>query len=117
MLCAGPNATTAFGCHSSSTIRAISSSGEPTIASSRGAAALGARERVAVEERGEVARSIEQIGPLEPPAALGERGQREPVPRRDHLVVEPGLRALRADRKQTFPQLGIELAADDRLPV
>ena len=35
---------------------------------------------------------VEPVRPLQPPARLGERREREPVPRGDRLVVEPRLR-------------------------
>ena len=41
------------------------------------------------------ARQPQPVGPLEPPARLGQRRQGEAVPRGEHLVVEAGLRPLR----------------------
>ena len=48
---------------------------------------------------------------------LRERGEREPVPRRDHLVVEGGLRPPLANLEQPRPRPLVELAAQDRAAV
>ena len=50
-----------------------------------------ARERPE-QELPHAARGLEPVGALEPARALGERGEREPVPRGEHLVVEDRLR-------------------------
>ena len=71
----------------------------------------------AEQELGQAAGGVEPVVALQAPRRLGECGQREPVPRRDRLVVEPGLRARPALLEQPRAQLRIELAADDRAAV
>ena len=55
--------------------------------------AIVARER-AEQELAHAARRLEPVGPLEPSRTFGQRREREPVPRCEHLVVETGLRPL-----------------------
>ena len=78
--------------------------------------AVRSRER-AEEEVAEPACRLDPVRPLEPPPGLRERREREPVPRRDRLVVAQRLRALLADREQPRTRRLVELAADDRAAV
>src|SRR5207237_6031170 len=70
------------------------------------------RERAEQEGR-ELARRVEQILPVQPPPRLGQRREREPVPRGDHLVVAQRLRPLLAQLEDPRPRLRVELAAND----
>ena len=74
------------------------------------------RER-AEQELAERARRLEVVGALEPAARLGKRGQGEPVPGRDRLVVAQRLRSLLADLEQPRALVVAQVAADDRAPV
>src|SRR5262249_34096888 len=78
--------------------------------------AVAVRER-AEQELAEPARRLEPVRPLEPPGRLREPREREPVPGRDRLVVEPRLRALLAHREEPLPILGREVAAEDEAAV
>ena len=71
----------------------------------------------AEQELAEPARRVEVVGALEAPARFGQRGQRQPVPGRDRLVVTERLRSLLADLEQPCPLVRAQLAADHRSPV
>ena len=71
----------------------------------------------AEQELAQPPRGLDPLRPLEPPPRLGERGEREPVPGGDRLVVAQRLRPLLAPLEEAPLQLGIELAADDRAAV
>src|SRR5262249_50072449 len=71
----------------------------------------------AEQEVGQTAGRLEEVAALEAAAGLRQRGEREAVPRRDHLVVAPGLRTALADLEQPHARLLVELAADDRAAV
>ena len=60
---------------------------------------------------------VDPVRPLEPPPGFRERGEREPVPRRDRLVVAERLRALLSHLEEPRAQVLVELAADDRASV
>ena len=68
-----------------------------------------------------VAKTLEEEADLgvafEPAPRFGERGERKPVPRRDHLVVAERLRSLRTTLEQLGARLLVELAADDEAAV
>ena len=66
-----------------------------------------ARERPE-QELPHPSRRVEPVGALEPAGALGERREREPVPGREHLVVEPRLGPELALGEQPGAQLGVE---------
>ena len=70
------------------------------------------RERTE-EELSERTSSFEIVVPIEPAARLGERGQRQAVPRGDRLVIAERLRSQFALVEEPRTGLGIELAADD----
>ena len=69
------------------------------------------------QEFSEPARGVEPVGSLEPVARLGERREREPVPRRERLVVTKRLRPREPRREHASPELRVQLAADDEAPV
>ena len=60
---------------------------------------------------------VEPVAALEPAGALGERREGEPVPGREHLVVEARLGPQLTLGEQPGPQLRVERAADDRAAV
>ncbi len=67
----------------------------------------------AEQELTEPPRRVEPVGALEPVAGLGERGEREAVPRGERLVVAERLRARVALGEHALPELRLELAAHD----
>ncbi len=69
------------------------------------------------QELAETPRRAKPVRPVEPPRRLCEPGEREPVPRRDRLVVETRLRALLAGREQLRAERTVQLAADDEAAV
>ena len=74
-------------------------------------------ERIYGEQLAELDGRREHVAALEPARALGQRGEREAVPRRDHLVVQAWLRALLSNREQPLARLFVELAPQDRATV
>src|ERR1043166_5804964 len=84
----------------------------------RAAGAARTVEALVVRERAEQkpccsARHFYEVRPVQPPPRLGERSQDETVPRRDRLVVQPRLRALRPDLEQPHAGFLVELATQD----
>ena len=77
----------------------------------------GADDLAVDEQLGELDRLREHVVAVEHPPGFRQRGEREPVPRRDHLVVARRLRALLADCEQAGAQLVVELAAEDEAAV
>ena len=94
----------------------VARSARAPVAAAAPQAAVLAGER-AEQELAEAARRVDPVGPLEPPAGLGERGEREPVPGRDRLVVAQRLRPLLALLEEPGTRLGVDVAADDRAAV
>ena len=76
--------------------------------------AHGPPERAGREQRPELDRRVEEVTALEPARTLRERRERKPVPGRDDLVVEPGLRPTGANGEQLGPRLLVEPAAQNR---
>src|SRR6202035_2692837 len=66
------------------------------------------------EQLSELDGRCEQVAPPEASRTFGERGEGEPVPRRDHLVVTCRLRTFLSDREQSRTRLLLELAPQDR---
>ena len=75
-------------------------------------AALGRRQRPE-QELAEPPRRVEPVVALQAASGLGERGEREPVPGGDRLVVAQRLRPLLAPLEQLALQLRRQLAAQD----
>ena len=71
----------------------------------------------AEQELGELARGVEPVVALEPPPRFRERGEHEPVPGGDRLVVAQRLRPLLPHREQPRALVVGELAAQDVAPV
>src|SRR5581483_5058581 len=69
------------------------------------------------QELREAPSRVEPLCAVEPPPGLGQRRERQAVPRRDRLVVPSGLRPRRADCEEPLARLRADLAADDRAPV
>src|SRR5438067_771257 len=77
---------------------------------------LGRREPTEDELR-ELLRPPQQIWSIEPATRFGERGQCEPVPRGDRLVVAQWFRPLLPLGEQARTRAGVELAPEDRAAV
>ena len=77
---------------------------------------VGVRQRPE-QEVAQPARCREPVVALEPVAGLGERGEHEPVPRGERLVVAERLRPRRAHGERARLELRVELAADDEASV
>src|SRR6185503_12124701 len=60
---------------------------------------------------------LEPVVPLEAPGRLGERREREAIPRGDRLVVAKRLRSLRAQVEQARLGRSVEVTAHDRAAV
>src|SRR6186997_1496490 len=75
------------------------------------------RRQRAEQERPEPPRGIEPIGSLEAVPRLGERGEREPVPRRERLVVAERLRTGVPLDEQSPAEIGIEGTPHDEATV
>src|SRR6185436_7881072 len=75
------------------------------------------RRHRADQELAERARLVDPVGPLEPPARLGQGGQREAVPGGDRLVVETRLRAAGSDLEQPCARGRVEGAPQDEAAV
>src|SRR3954469_19441457 len=67
----------------------------------------------AEQELAEPSRCDDDVVALETASRLRECSEREPVPRREHLVVACRLRPLLPQSEQPLPCLAVELAADD----
>ena len=76
-----------------------------------------ARRKLAEQEVAEPLGRVAQCCRSSRRARLGERGERQPVPGGDRLVVAAGCGRCRALREQARAQLRVELAADDRAAV
>ena len=79
-------------------------------------ASVGARKR-AEEERRERAGGIEVVGSFETTCGLGQRCEREPVPRRDRLVVTERFRPQLAFLEEPSARVAIEVATNDEAPM
>jgi len=69
------------------------------------------------QKLGQFACGQQEVGAVEPVARLRERGERQPVPGRDRLVVAERLRPPRAELEQPLPELLVQGAAQDRAAV